>query len=366
MDLTTRCPQCGATFSASLEQLQLRKGYIRCPNCAHIFDGFDAVVPPGGQAPEPAPRPVASRSGPVPGPVAAARPDPAGALPHVVRQRAESNVPHGSRNEPAFTISGERRRAAGPHAEPVVSLPVDDGLPSQAQASRAPYVGGPAVDDEDASDDGVFRARPATDNHEPFGVYVEPRPAEPAAAPEPDFLDPLPARHRGLGFYFWGLLSVLGLALFLAQCLYVYRGQIAAGLPAVRPLLEWACVSLHCRVPYSRDIGEITIMNSSLQTGTSPQEASGTSAAAPSTGAMVLRVTLRNGLDKPQEWPTLVLDLLDFSGTVVVKKDLPPAAYLPPDLARRPFAAHSEVTALVPITMNGVRVSGFQLAKYFS
>src|SRR5690606_9016063 len=44
MDLTTRCPECGTTFSASLTQLQLRKGYIRCINCAHIFDGFEAVV----------------------------------------------------------------------------------------------------------------------------------------------------------------------------------------------------------------------------------------------------------------------------------------------------------------------------------
>ena len=45
MDLTTRCPKCGTVFSASLEQLQLRKGYVRCVQCAHIFDGYDAVVP---------------------------------------------------------------------------------------------------------------------------------------------------------------------------------------------------------------------------------------------------------------------------------------------------------------------------------
>src|SRR5690606_34508035 len=44
MELTTRCPQCGTTFSATLQQLQLRKGFIRCINCAHIFDGYEAVV----------------------------------------------------------------------------------------------------------------------------------------------------------------------------------------------------------------------------------------------------------------------------------------------------------------------------------
>ncbi|MBP6019908.1 MAG: hypothetical protein KA735_10470, partial [Burkholderiaceae bacterium] len=29
MNLNTQCPQCGTTFPVSMEQLQLRKGYIR-------------------------------------------------------------------------------------------------------------------------------------------------------------------------------------------------------------------------------------------------------------------------------------------------------------------------------------------------
>src|SRR5699024_8056201 len=45
MELTTQCPQCHEVFDVSLEALQRRKGYIRCVNCSHIFDGFDAVLP---------------------------------------------------------------------------------------------------------------------------------------------------------------------------------------------------------------------------------------------------------------------------------------------------------------------------------
>ncbi|MGA0585261.1 MAG: zinc-ribbon domain-containing protein, partial [Castellaniella sp.] len=44
MDLTTRCPKCGTVFQAGLSDLQLRKGYIRCVQCAHIFDGYAEVV----------------------------------------------------------------------------------------------------------------------------------------------------------------------------------------------------------------------------------------------------------------------------------------------------------------------------------
>ncbi|HEU0229788.1 MAG TPA: DUF3426 domain-containing protein [Burkholderiaceae bacterium] len=234
-------------------------------------------------------------------------------------------------------------------------------------SNRSPEDADEADPDEALADDTTPHDKePFLAQRQSYGVYVEPRTAAPEPEEEPDFLDPLPARYRGPAFYFWGILSVLGVALFLAQCLYVYRAQLAAHLPAVRPLLERACGPLHCRVPYSRDISQITIMNSSLQTRANPLGGQGASPAMQPPEAMVLRVTLRNSLDKPQEWPTLVLDLLDFSGTVVVKKDLPPSLYLPPGVAQRPFAARSEVTAMVPITMNGVKVSGFQLAKYFS
>lgn len=51
MELKTRCPRCGTSFAASVETLQRRRGYIRCIQCAHIFDGFEEVI--DEQAPEP-------------------------------------------------------------------------------------------------------------------------------------------------------------------------------------------------------------------------------------------------------------------------------------------------------------------------
>jgi len=80
---------------------------------------------------------------------------------------------------------------------------------------------------------------------------------------------------------------------------------------------------------------------------------------------MSLHFTLRNMYDKPQEWPTLQLDLTDFSGTRVVRKNLPPEAYLTPEDLQRPFPAGSELTSTVPVALNGVKVNGFQLEKFF-
>ena len=86
MNLTTQCPQCKTAFQASLEELQLRKGYIRCINCAHIFDGYDAVVSTADAvAPVPAtkaaPMPIpaftpASIPAPIPIPTSTASPIP--------------------------------------------------------------------------------------------------------------------------------------------------------------------------------------------------------------------------------------------------------------------------------------------------
>src|SRR5690606_41525216 len=63
MELKTRCPRCGTIFAASAELLQRRRGYIRCIQCAHIFDGFEEVIDddapePTYHAPRPAPEPA--------------------------------------------------------------------------------------------------------------------------------------------------------------------------------------------------------------------------------------------------------------------------------------------------------------------
>ena len=118
MDLTTRCPQCGTIFSASLEQLQLRKGYIRCISCAHIFDGFEAVVSGAGES-APVTRqeapPTAHPARPVNAGGAAAglhaaQASPASpadpSMPRVVRHRHRTDAPSGPRHDEPETAVG--------------------------------------------------------------------------------------------------------------------------------------------------------------------------------------------------------------------------------------------------------------------
>ncbi|MFC3330945.1 MJ0042-type zinc finger domain-containing protein [Paenalcaligenes hominis] len=51
IELTTQCPQCQHQFDVTLEQLQQRKGLLRCPRCAQIFDAYECAVAKAQTAP---------------------------------------------------------------------------------------------------------------------------------------------------------------------------------------------------------------------------------------------------------------------------------------------------------------------------
>lgn len=381
MELSTQCPRCGTVFPATLEQLQLRKGYIRCINCAHIFDGYDAVVTgePAVGAAAPAPEAaLASEKAPI-------EKAPEKPMPSVLRQRA---AVHGS---------DAVQRAPGPVPDQAFSVRIPDeddiaeGPRFTLSSARLParqrpepsLAGGPAVaasgmdtaqggqrhaaaPGEPTVGDAAVYAEPGIAHDPRPAVYAEPRRGD-DAEPLPEFLETRNRRWRSALRMFWGVLSLFGLVVLLGQLAYIYRGQIADHSPELRPMLQQACVALKCDVPYARRILLIAITNSSLRAmPASVAPAGGKDAGGKNDSSrMLLQLTLRNNDDRAQEWPTLTLDLVDFSGSVVSKKNLAPGEYLPPGLRGSPFAAHSEVALAVPLTVSGYHVNGYQLGKFF-
>ncbi len=361
MELTTQCPECGTCFAASMEQLQLRKGYVRCINCAHIFDGYEAVVPRGATAaalssvPEstvaPALSSAPSKASPEPfapssAPGAAPLPPIRVGRPHEAAARAQGQEP-AQNPEPVHFIA--------------------DTVPAVSDRHTVGALDHHRVDEE-TSGDFVWRDVPAdvaddgSPEREPGlsgsvdSLYVEPRSVQ---GPQllPDFLD-THAGSSGFARLLWGGLALLSAVLLIGQAAYVYRVQVASQIPALRPLLEQACQSLDCTVDYPRRLQSIAIMDSSLQAEPGqPSDAD--------TRRMRLRVVLRNTDAKPLEWPALSLELVDFSGGVVARRMLQPGDYLPADKIGGPFAANSETTVVLPITVDGVKINGYQLGKFF-
>jgi len=144
--------------------------------------------------------------------------------------------------------------------------------------------------------------------------------------------------------------------LLAGQGVYVYRSQLANNFPGLRPMLEAACEPLGCSVPYERRIEAIAITASALRSSGPPDG---------EVSNLTLDVTLRNAYERPQEWPTLVLDLKDASGAVVVRRNLAPEVWVPAGLQQGPFAADTEIKIQLPVAVRGLQPNGYQLDKFF-
>lgn len=410
MDLTTRCPGCGTAFKAGLADLQLRKGYIRCVQCSHIFDGYAEVVSdqpdndnnsavtqadPAKQGTPATSGPGATESGRTAGIEADYHPG----GPQVFRPARQQGISQGS-----FSIGHSSQVSQG--SEPRLGS-LDDLTPSDdAHFSLGAIPHGRSDSFGDTRADADFSIGAMPHEQQPgsaAGPQLRRRSPMGTAGQEAAFV--IEPRHdrRGSGGsaaplieedggidWLDGLLRLgartLLLALLLllgAQLVYVYRAQIAQAVPALRPHLEQACAQLRCQVPYARNISRIAISSSSLKLDDSPQsadtqgdvteggaqdnapQAKGQAPAGEQQQHFTLELGLRNQAAFAQEWPTLVLDLNDAAGTHIVRRNLSPAEYVGAALASQPFAAGSEVRIRVPMTLKGLQVNGYQLDLFF-
>ncbi|MBV6272457.1 zinc-ribbon and DUF3426 domain-containing protein [Alcaligenaceae bacterium CGII-47] len=314
MDLTTRCPHCSTVFQVGLQDLQLRKGYIRCVQCAHIFDGYAEVVS------EPTAPMHSGKPTPGPAPVAVSTRESAPFItPHVFRSSRDGA-------EPQFTVGS-----------------LDNASDSEGRGAAPNQRPGPST-------------RPS--------IIIEPHPVRGASLG--GSAAPLLRREdigllQRLGRWVVGMLVLLGFVLLLGQLTYVYRAQLASTFPSLRPMLVRACVPLRCQVPYARDLTQLAITGSDLKLDATVHDTE--------IGAVprhfILHFSLRNRALQPQEWPAIVLDLNDASGVQLVRRNLSPREYLTAQQLAGPFAPDSEVRVWIPITLNDIQINGYQLDLFF-
>ncbi|MFT0533226.1 DUF3426 domain-containing protein [Castellaniella hirudinis] len=385
MDLTTRCPRCGTAFQASLADLQLRKGYIRCVQCAHIFDGYAEVVS--------APDDPASAAGAVlkPASVAAKPPTAAHAPVHTV-----SMTPAPGGALPVHTMPPASGGALSVHTIPPDPVSPATPVPDARSMGEAPVFDtedGPRVfrAGRGAAADALpevpaWRIEPQINperelEHGPSeSIVVEARPGYRSQGGSA-----APLLQSAQGPSWWDrllrlLASLLLLVLLLlaaAQLAYVYRVQLAQVVPALRPWLLQACGPLRCQVPYARNLGEIAITGSALKiqdplaTGVpdaasaTPGDATPADARSSADQHYLLQATLRNQAAYPQEWPSLILDLKDAAGTLLVRRNLAPVDYLGAEVAGQPLPARSDVQVRLPFTLSGLKINGYQIDLFY-
>jgi len=185
--------------------------------------------------------------------------------------------------------------------------------------------------------------------------------AHPYARPRaiPEFLDEDVDTHRRRARWLWGGAALLASLALLLQTLVVFRVTVVTAAPRLRPALETLCRPLACVVGYERRAEHLAITATSLQsidTGTIVEDAS---------ASLSLGVILRNRYQHPQSWPALLLELRDFSDTVVVRRALLADEYVPEAMAAQPLGAGTEVRLSIPLTVTGVRISGYQVSAFY-
>jgi predicted Zn finger-like uncharacterized protein len=170
-----------------------------------------------------------------------------------------------------------------------------------------------------------------------------------AATPDDEALDAQPA-HRGRT-YAWAFASVLAALVLVAQAAYMYRVELAANYPGLKPVLVRACDVLHCTVPLPQQPRLISIEASDLQVP---------DAARP--GVIQLTATLRSHAQYDVAYPALDLVLTNAQEHTLARRIFAPREYLNP--SRDPalgIPPNAEVTLQLDLDTGDLGASGFRL-----
>ena len=328
IELITQCPQCQSRFDVTLEQLQKRKGLLRCAECAHIFDAYECAVDAHYTSPPPSIKTVKTTT---------VTPTVNIDFPHFRKQFiGDFPLSLGVGVPPAVTTRAQMGRTIK-SPQPIQraeASPSDSDIRvylDQADRLLKPNVTEPVLTG-------------ATD-----GIRFTP---EPRQTHYPTITSSFSWIQSLWWLLFWVLLFTL-----MAQLVYVYRAQIANTVSFTRPVLQLMCDVTGCDIPYMREIQAIDITHSSLQ-----QQPVGIHN---NRYAYNLQLQLKNNLAWAQEWPTLVVSFSDAAAATMATVAVTPDQYLSPNQLQRPFAAGEQYTVRLPVSLGNKKINGFTVEKYY-
>lgn len=324
MAMVTRCPNCSTLFRVTPQQLQVSHGQVRCGRCMTVFDGFKALAVLRDDTPlEP------TRVAPAP------------------EKPAEAALPP--------EVGGAAPTAALVGTPPPSAPPVASAETAAVQSSSAAAEAEPAVLELD------FERKPAVEE-KPRRFALQPAPAdtEYTAQPEPASVQapasdpglPQAAVPRGRGAqWLWAIGAAVLIFSLVAQAAYLYRTDLAAYYPVLRPHLVAACELAGCTVPLPQRPRLINVEASDLQ-ATNPDRP----------GLITLTATLRNHAGIDLAYPALDLVLTNTKDHTLARRIFLPEEYLGKgQSARRGIPADAEITVSLTLDTGDLGAAGFRL-----
>lgn len=337
MALATTCPQCKTSFRVVPDQLKLRRGFVRCGQCRHVFAGIDhlryvddaqlrahvraAETGHVHEATDGDGDREACNDGPMDGDRTPSFLEAANPLEERVGDAGAEPVPdpiHGIDDEHGTDDHGDEWLTVGTPDFP--SLP-DEASEEKTAAAHETAASAAAAEPQqpDASalawtphDDDSGHARANE-------TFARERGDSDSDGDGESAIDYFSTR-RSRGFADRGRLAagavalVLGFALAL-QWMVAQRATLASRVPAFAPVLGAVLAPFGLRVGAPDDLDALTIESFELRASAAPD-------------VLEMRALLRNRADHPVRWPSMRLTLTDRSNRVLVSRTLDPDDYL--------------------------------------
>lgn len=347
--MLTTCSECRTVFRVSQEQLDGKRGLVRCGHCQAVFNAYDALLPELTNLPREAAEPAVPETGDAPLDMALYTDDML-AMPPAVKSDQPYMAPALSVPEELPDEAPDEAPAAWSDAPSMLDL----GLPPTAiPEAEGPEQAPEAMSFQHVEGGTGWEAEPATPA--PAAAETADTPAAPAPAPDDILLTPLAtARPAATAAWLprlaWGGAALVLVLLLVLQVAYFLRDDLAAAVPELRPTLQRACDRLGCALTLARDLTALRIESSSLESD--PEDKSRAS----------LNLSLSNRARQPVAWPHLVLVLTDTRDLPVAQRPFAPSEYLPRGAATRPgLAPGQEQEVRLELELKGLAAYGYKL-----
>ena len=280
--MLTRCPNCATAFRVSLDQITARHGKVRCGHCTTIFNALDTLVDvaTGAQS----------------------------------RTQAHDRQPleHAARR--GTRLGAEPNRSAG-HRTADIDIGIEP-LPDAGATGSA--------EEPDRLLAELGELEPAED------VFADREQME-VQEPSDEVVPEVPKKRRA-ATWFWAFAALIMLVASLAHAAYLFRGELAARYPDLRPPLASLCATLECEIPLPRTSDLVSIETSDLHPDNQQKN------------RMTLTATIKNRAGYVQAYPHIELTLTDTKDRALASRVLEPGEYLRPGTnIAAGFGAQSEV-----------------------
>ncbi len=355
--MVTSCPECDTHFYVKPEQLEVRKGFVRCGKCQHRFNALSFMLPARDLQIDftPLDNPINSQS--------------------INGLSANHQALHGSEQSDFAKISAETTTKATDSDDTYTPISLEDAITSMPLHTNA------IVDESHAAAVEVS-IKPNTESpaellavngeqtvadahHQAIAVSHDFASNDFTGEFNSDFTSEFNSEFNGefarkkrfktkqsSRFVAW-ILNTLALSLLLVlivQTLYFGRTAITSHIPNVKPYFEQACLMIGCVIELPKDITKISIDDSDLKEDLIYQ------------GLIRVSATIINQADMRQAYPNLELTLTDDDNKPVLRRLFTPKDYAEKDSALKlGLPVNEEVYVNLNVMVDGSAVVGYRL-----